>query len=351
LSTSEDGVTSSFLDQPEIVPMWDFSIGQSLSLMAKTAPFVVLRIIVYAAIAVAYVLMTGTGAGIGFGIGSFGDESFKAGGALWGAGIGFGLTAAVLYFLREYILYIVKAGHIAVLVELIDGRDIPQGQAQIARATEVVNARFVESNVLFAIDQLVKGVLRAIIAMVQGLAMLLPIPGLQQMVGLFRAFLQIAVGFVDEVILAYAIRTGATNPWASAQTALVLYAQNYRRMLVNAAWLTLITYGLAFIVFLLMLAPAGVVVAIFQNGWSAAGLVFAILFAWAVKQAVIEPFAICCMMQAYFKAIEGQSPDPEWDARLSTASNKFRELAEKAGSYTGFWRPGERPAGTAGPAA
>jgi ABC-type dipeptide/oligopeptide/nickel transport system permease component len=122
-------------------------------------------------------------------------------------------------------------------------------------------------------------------------------------------------------------------------------------MLVNAAWLTLITYGLAFIVFLLMLAPAGVVVAIFQNGWSAAGLVFAILFAWAVKQAVIEPFAICCMMQAYFKAIEGQSPDPEWDARLSTASNKFRELAEKAGSYTGFWRPGERPAGTAGPAA
>ena len=58
------------------------------------------------------------------------------------------------------------------------------------------------------------------------------------------------------MILAYGIRTRATNPWQSAQTALVLYAQNYKVMLKNAAWLTIITYGLAFLVFLIMLAPA-----------------------------------------------------------------------------------------------
>lgn len=323
--------------------MWDFSVGQSLALMGRTMPFILFRIVVYVGIAIAYVLATGVGAGVGFGVGSFWGADGQIGGTLWGGIFGFGLTAAVLYFLREYILYIVKAGHIAVLVELLDGRDVPDGRGQIEHATQVVKARFVETSVLFAIDQLVKGVLRAIIGMVQGLAALLPIPGLQQIVGLVRAFLQIAVGFVDEVILAYAIRTNSTNPWQSAQTALVLYAQNYKPMLKNAAWLVVITYGLAALVFIVMLAPAGAIVAIFQNEWGAASIVFAIVFAWAVKAAVIEPFAICCMMQAYFKVIEGQTPDPEWDARLSSASKKFQEIKDKAlasigGNFGGSWQ-------------
>ena len=76
----------------------------------------------------------------------------------------------------------------------------------------------------------------AILGLIQGIASFLPIPGLQNVVGLVKAFLRIAVGLVDEVILAHAIRTNATNPWASAQTALVLYAQNYPTMLKNAAW-------------------------------------------------------------------------------------------------------------------
>ena len=182
--------------------------------MGKTMPFILFRIVVYVGIAIAYVLVTGVGAGVGLGVGSFWGADGQAGGRSGAAIFGFGLTAAVLYFLREYILYIVKAGHIAVLVELIDGRTCRTGRPDRATRPTVVKARFAETSVLFAIDQLVKGVLGAIIGLVQGLAALLPIPGLQQIVGLVRAFLQIAVGFVDEVILAYAIRTNSTNPWA-----------------------------------------------------------------------------------------------------------------------------------------
>lgn len=323
--------------------MWDFSIGQALGLMLRTMPFIVFRVLVYAGIAVAYVLVTGVGAGVGWGVGAFGDDEFRAASIFWGGAVGFGLTAGALYFLREYILYVVKAGHIAVLVELIDGRDIPDGRDQISHATEVVQARFAETSVLFAIDQLVKGVLAAVIGLVQGLAALLPIPGLQNVVGLLKAFLRIAVGFVDEVILAYAIRTGSTNPWASAQTALVLYGQNYQVMLKNAAWLTLITYGLAFVVFLVMLAPAALVVWLIPGGWAAGGFVFALIFAWAVKAALIEPFAVACMMQVYFRAIEGQAPDPVWEQRLSQASRKFNEIGERAAR----WVSGREPAGRA----
>lgn len=315
--------------------MWDFSIGQALGLMGRTAPFIVLRVLVYAGIAIAYVLVTGVGAGVGWGIGAFGDTDFQGGATVWGGVIGFGLTAGVLYFAREYILYIVKAGHVAVLVKLIDGEAVPDGQNQISYATDIVRDRFVQSNVLFGVDQLVKGVLNAIIGIVQGVASFLPIPGLTNLVQLVRAFLKIAVGLVDEVILAHAIRTNATNPWASAQEALVLYAQNYPTMLKNAAWLTVITYGLAFVVFLLMLAPAAAIVWLMPGGWSAAGLVFALIFAWAVKAALIEPFAIACMMQVFFRTTAGQRPDPEWDARIAGVSRKFTELKDKAVQWAG----------------
>lgn len=316
--------------------MWDFSIARSLGLMSKTMPFVLLRVAVYFGIAAAYVIVTATGAGIGWGVGAFGDEGFRAGSIFWGGTIGFGGTAGVLYFLREYILYIVKAGHIAVLVELLDGRQMPEGKSQVSYATSVVKQRFGEASVLFAVDQLVKGVLRAVTGLIQGIAAFLPIPGLQQMTGILRAFLNIAVGFIDEVILAYAIRTGSTNPWGSARTALVLYGQNYKPMLKNAAWLTLIVYGLSFLVFLLMLAPAAALVYFIPGAWSAGGFVFALLFAWAVKAALIEPFAIACMMDVYFRTIEGQVPNAEWDAKLSGMSKQFTKIKDKAAG----WQPG-----------
>jgi hypothetical protein len=313
--------------------MWDFSVSRSLGLMARTMPFIVFRIVVYAGMALAYVLVTGVGAGVGWGIGAFGDEEFRAASIFWGGTMGFGLTAGGLYFLREYILYIVKAGHIAVLVKLLDGEAVPDGQNQIGYASAVVQQRFAEASVLFALDQLVKGVLAAILGLMQGLVSLLPIPGLQNLVGLVRAFLRIAVGLVDEVILAYAIRSRSNNPWASAQTALVLYAQNYPTMLKNAAWLAVITYGLAFVVFLVMLAPAALLVYLIPGGWSAGGFVFALIFAWAVKAALIEPFAIASMLQVYFRTIEGQTPDPQWEQRIGSVSRKFGDIRDKAAAW------------------
>lgn len=310
--------------------MWDFSIGRSLGLMSQTLPFIVMRIVVYFGIAAAFLLVTGVGAGVGWGVGAFGDPDFRAASTGWGGIIGFGLTAGAIFFAREYLLYLVKAGHIAVLIELMDGRGVPQGQGQITYATGIVRERFVETSVLFGVDQLVKGVLGAILGLVQGIAALLPIPGLQNLVGIVRAFLRLSVGLMDEVILGYLIRTRALNPWQGAQTALVLYAQNYRTMLKNAAWLTIITYGLSFVVFLIMLAPATALVWFIPNAWGAGGFVFALIFAWAVKAALIEPFAIAAMMEVYFRTIEGQRPDPEWDDRIGQVSRKFREMKERA---------------------
>ena len=310
--------------------MWDFSVGAALHLMRQTLPFVLFRVVVYFTIAVAYVLATGAGAGIGWGVGAAGDEEFRAQAIFWGGTAGFGLTAGVILFLRQYILYIVKAGHIAVMVEFMEGRDLPAGRSQITHARDVVQTRFATANVLFGVDLLIKGVLKAVTGLVQGLSNLLPIPGVNQMMGIIRAFLRLAVGMIDEVILAYLIRAKSENPWRDAQTALILYGQNYKPMLKNAFWLTFIVYGLAALVFVIMLVPAAAVVYLIPGAWSAGGFVFALLFAWAFKVALIEPFAVACMLQVYFGKIEGQTPDPVWEEKLSSISTKFRKLGERA---------------------
>lgn len=310
--------------------MWDFSIGGALGMMVRTLPFIVLRMAVYFGITLGYILITGVGAGVGYGIGGFGDPEFQATTATWGGLIGFGIFGAVMYWAREYILYLVKAGHIAVLIELIDGNPMPEGRGQVGHATAVVKERFPQASVLFAVDQLIKGVVKTITGMVRGLLTILPIPGVEQLAGILSAFLRVAVGFVDEVILAYAIRTRSTDAWGSAKEALVLYAQNYKPMLKNAAWLAIIVYGLSILVFVLMLAPAALVVYLMPGAWAAGGVVFALLFAWSVKAALLEPFAITCMMQVYFRTIEGQQPNPEWEAKLEQMSGKFRKLKDRA---------------------
>ncbi|AMM84050.1 hypothetical protein [Martelella sp. AD-3] len=315
--------------------MWDFSVTKSLVIMGRTAPFIIFRVIVYFVIAVFFVAVTGTGAGLGYAVAGFGDAGQRATGALWGGGIGFALTAGVIFFMREYLLYVVKAGHIAVMVEALDGRSLPRGQSQIAYARTIVADHFGQTSVLFGIDQLVKGVLRVVTGLLEGILTLVPIPGLNNIAGLIRGYLKIAVGLLDEVILAHAFRHRSDNPWASAREALVLYGQNAKPMMINAAWVTLFVYGLSFIAFLLMLAPAAAVVYLIPGAWSAGGFIFAILFAWAIKAALIEPFAIACLLQAFFKVTDGQQPNPAWEAKLDGASEKFRKMGQQATAWMG----------------
>ncbi|MDO3384398.1 hypothetical protein QWI17_00955 [Gilvimarinus sp. SDUM040013] len=314
--------------------MWDFNLGEAIGLMRKTVPFLLMRLVVYVGITLAYILITGVGAGIGYGVTSFGDG--QGGGAFIGGAIGFGLVSAVLYFAREYLLYLIKAGHIAVLVELIQDKELPEGRSQIEHGQAVVKERFKESSILFGLDQLIKGILRALNRMTMMISNFIPIPGLSGLVGFVNKIINVSLTYVDEVILAYNIKIGSDNPWQSSKDALILYAQNYKTMLKNAVFLMLFMYVTAFLIFLVVVAPVAGLVALFPGSPGAMlSVIFAVILAWSIKAAVLEPLAVAAMMQVYFKTIEGQTPNPEWDQKLSGASDKFREMGEKAASYVG----------------
>lgn len=311
--------------------MWDFNLSQAFKLMAKTAPFLLLRLAIYFGITLTYLLVTGIGAGVGYGVTSFGDA--QGGGAVWGGLIGFGIVSGVLYWVREYILYLVKAAHIAVLVEALEGRELPEGKGQVTYGQEVVKTRFKEASILFGIDQLIKGILRLLNGMLMTVARWIPVPGLSQVVGVINAVLNASLTYVDEIILAYNIKIGSTNPWQSSREALVLYAQNYKNMLKNAVFLLLFMYLLTFLIFLVILAPVGALMSLFPGSVGVWTFVGAALLAWSLKAALLEPLAVTAMTQVFFKAIEGQTPNPEWDQKLASASGKFRDMVDKAKAY------------------
>lgn len=313
--------------------------------MARSWPFIVLRMLVYFGITMAYIVATGTGAGVGYGFGQVSsDPDGPFAFAFWGGIAGFALASFVVYWIREYILYIVKAGHVAVMVHLLDGREVPGGRGQIDYAVAVVKQRFAEANALFVLDQLIKGVIAAVTGLVGGVAAFLPIPGLDGLVKFVNAVVRMSLTYVDEIILGYNVRTGSDRPFETARQGVVLYAQNGGAMLKNAVWLSVIVWGVSFVIFLLMLAPAGALVYMMPGQLGGWAFVFAVVLAWAFKAAFIEPFAIASLMQVYFKVIEGQVPDPGWDQKLADASSKFRELKDRALASVGGWpRPAPAP--------
>jgi hypothetical protein len=323
--------------------MWDFSLGKAIGAVLRTLPFVLLRVAVYFGIGFAYLITVGAGAVIGYGFGHVGDNpDAPASGAFWGGLIGFGITASILYFVREYILYLVKAAHIACLVEILDGKPIPGGQGQLGYGVRFVETHFTEASVLFGVDQIVKAVLRGLFRMVNFFSAFLPIPGLQQLIRIAEAIVRLSITYMDEVILGYLIRTRTTNPWETAKDGLVLYAQNYTHFLKNAVWLAIFLWLITVAIFAVIVGPFVAVAALLPSSASVWGVALAIIFAWAFKVAVLEPIAVTALMEVYFKTIEGQTPDPEWSQRLGDASKRFRDLATKAAG----WVPKPRLAGS-----
>jgi len=267
--------------------MMDFSLGRIIGLLLRTLPFLLLRLAVYLGITLAYVVATGGGAGIGWLAGKAASEAPT--GAMWGAFIGFGVISGVLYWAREYLLYLVKAGHIAVLAELLQDKEIPNGRGQLDHGASVVRERFVESSVLFGVDQLVKGILRVFNRAMLALANFLPIPGLDGLVKFVNTVINTSLTYVDEVILAHAIRTRSTDAWASARDAVVLYAQNYKTMLKNAVWLTFIVWGLTLLIFVLVLGPVAALVSLFPGVAGFWTFALALVAAVSIKAAIVDP--------------------------------------------------------------
>lgn len=305
-------------------------IGTAFGLLMKTLPYALARFGVLLGFSVATILWIV----LTFGVGLWLVQKVAILGWIW-------LIAGLVgysylwWFIVRYFLYLLKAGHIAVLTEFIVHGKCGSGEEGMFRyGKDVVQKNFGQVNILFALDLLIKGVVRAFNRTLDFAASLLPVPGVKNAMAIVNAILRAATTYIDETIFSYSLARGDKNRWRSSQDGLIYYCQNPKEILKTAVWVVVLDKVLTFLIWLIMLAPAFGIGYLMPESmqaitWVVAFLIAA-LFAWNLQAAFLHPLFLILMMVQFHATVQGQEINATWDERLSNISGKFRKIKEGA---------------------
>ncbi len=308
--------------------MWDFNIAKAIGLVLRTWPYLLLRLVFFGLSASVLVAIIASAGLLGHRFGPQMTSSLTAmQSGLLGVifGIPFGLFVVRLF--REHSLFLVKAAHVAVMVRLMDGRSLG-GKSQLAFGAGSVREKFSQPSVLFSLDQLINCALkrtRSCLGQMGG-----AVPGVGMLVGLARSMAEISVSFIDEIILAHNMRTRKHNAWDSSADAIVLYTQNRKIMIKNAAWLTIFMFVFGGLITFMAIGPMMHLFADVSGPSFIYALVSSVAIAIVLIEVVLEPFAIAALSEVFFKVTDGQNIEPELELKLDRISEQFGLLRDRA---------------------
>ncbi len=241
-----------------------------------------------------------------------------------------GGAAPLTILAKKYLLYMIQAAHIAVIAELLAGRELPAGTNQLQWGKDQVVARFGDINVMFLADNLVRAVVRSFSAMVTRAMSFLPGQAGRNLSRVVNRVIQFATDYIDEAILARSFWEREENMWKATKEGVILYAMVWKPLLINAVVLMLLSYLPALVLVALVIVPAGLLIAMVSQPLAGGAVLAMLILAWVIKLAVGDAFAMISMVAAYRDATEGLVPDPGFEQQLEQASDKFRELKERA---------------------
>ncbi len=318
-------------------------VGTALGLLRKTLPYALVRFGILFAFSLGSVLWWGgTLGGGGFLLSreNFFTTILGWGWILAGAG-GYGY---LWYTVLRYFLYLIKAGHIAVLTEIVTKNQVGNGDKNMfAYGKDVVTARFKEVNVLFGLDLLIAGVVRAFNGTLNFIGGLIPIPGVKNLTKVVGVVIKAMTTYIDETIFSYNLARGDSNPWRSGRDGLIYYAQNAKEILKTSIGIVLLEKVLVLVVWLAFFLPIFAFVALVGDAGPLFGWVvfIAFLMAWNFDKAFLHPLFLIMIMTKFHVCAKGQTIDETWDARLEKASGKFRKIKDGIKEWT---PPSEPPA-------
>jgi hypothetical protein len=305
----------------------DLQLGRAVSIVMQTTPYIVYRAMIYGAVCVAFALFLGVVGLIGLVFGPTAAGITFIGCLIAGGVLGIGRL------LGEYVLYMLKAGHIALITEIVENGKLPEGISQTDWAKDRVKAYFKEVSVLALIDQFVKGIIRVINRTLFNVMNALPIPGMEGAAKAGQRIVDFSLTYVDEAVIAHTFKTKNENVYDAAKSGIVLYAQCWQGILKNAVALTLLSYVFVFICFIIFLVPLGIIALLLPAAWGGAKLglfIFALFLGVSLKWILFDPIACTSTILAFLHECEGQTPNPEWEAKIESVSDKFRELKQQA---------------------
>lgn len=285
----------------------------------KTMKFVWLKLALGGAM-ILFALIT---LAICLGLGSLGDGN----GMIIAFWIWLILVCCVYGFVNRYIGYMLKAGHVAMVTTAVTTGTLPENQLAVAK--EMVKERFVTANVYFVVDRLVSGAVSQLQRGLQKVEDLLgKIPGVSIIVSFAQMFVHIALGYIDECCLGYTFLHKEQSAYKSAADGVVIYFQNWKKLLKDAAITTLIVMGVSLLAWLLpFLIFTGIFAAVGVH-WVFAFFI-ALMFAAVIRSAFVDSYMMVKMMVSYMEVAPSTQITFDLYDKLCKLSSKFKNLFTK----------------------
>jgi hypothetical protein len=305
--------------------MGEFSLTAGVALVLRSYPFLLLRAAVYFGIAAAFASAVAGGFGIGAGFGSLFGVTARAPGGFWGAIAGFAFIVLLLWWLREYLLYLIEVSHGTAISLALDNVKTPGLQGSIAAAMSAVQRKFRDASVLATADRYARDTIGDVLGSVDVQAAFLP-PSFALPRNLTDRVLRVLLGFVAKSVLARTVTGRARNPYSDLRDNLILLAQNHDLLFRNAVLLAAGSWLVCFFVFLASLIPAWAITRTFPGGSGLIAIALAIAFAWSFQRVLIEPFLAASFLELFRRVTRNQMPEPEWDMKLEEIAESYAEV-------------------------
>lgn len=237
------------------------------------------------------------------------------------------IACTVYVWVNRYVGYMIKAGHVAIVSTAVTTGSVPANQFEVAK--EMVTERFATSNVYFVVDRLVSGAVSQLQKTLDTFDKILGnIPGVSLLVSFAKTFIGIALGYVDECCLGYTFVKKEQSAFKSAADGVVIYFQNWKTLLKDAAVTTVVVMVLTFFAWLLpFMLFAGLCTAVGLSSTFAALL--SIIVAVSVKSAFIDSYMMVKMMVSYMNVAPTTEITFDLYEKLCKLSGKFKELFNK----------------------
>ncbi len=288
-------------------------------LFRKTMPFAIAKLVLGAATVLISVILLAILLGIGL--------LFDGGGMAICILIWIGATGVVRFVIMHYFGYLVKAGHIAVLAEAVTTGKVPDNQVNYGK--EIVKKRFATSNIYFAVDKLVSGAVKQIQRGISKLGNALDfVPGMGAVTNIANFFVELSLGYVDECCLGYTFYKKEEGAFKSACDGVVIYAQNIKHLLKNAAKTMLKVLAAALVVLIAVFIPIGLIFKLLDLN-SFIGFLLALFVTWVIKFAFLDSFILCQTMASYMEVAPKTQITFDLYGKLSGISRSFKELFNK----------------------
>ena len=145
---------------------------------------------------------------------------------------------------------------------------------------------------------------------------------------LAKFFVELSLGYVDECCLGYTFYKKEQGAFESACDGVVVYAQNIKKLLGNAAKTMLKVILAVILTVIVIFIPIGLLFRVFD--WSGLlAFLISCLLTWVVKFAFLDSFILCQTMAGYMEAAQTTEITFDLYEKLCGLSGKFKELFNK----------------------